>query len=89
MMMPSSAMTPRMATKPNGEPVTRSPAAAPISPSGPVKKTSIALPKCCSWIIRSTMITNSMIGALAAIEAWLSAASSAPPWMAIEYPAGS
>ena len=83
MMMPSSAMTPRMATKPNGAPLIRSAAAAPMMPSGPVASTSIDLPKCCSWTISNMTIMASMIGALAAIEAWLSAESSAPPWISI------
>ena len=45
MMMPASAITPRMATKPNGAWNASSAAAAPMMPSGAVANTIIALPK--------------------------------------------
>src|SRR5262249_4148826 len=51
MMMPASAMTPRIATKPNGAWNIKSAAAAPMIPSGAVANTVRVLPKCWSWTI--------------------------------------
>ncbi len=79
MMMPASAITPRMATKPNAAWNMSSAAAAPMMPSGPVASTIMVLPKCCSWIMSSTRIDHQHDGIFSLMEVWLLAASSTAP----------
>src|SRR5215831_15616149 len=68
MMMPASAMTPRIATKPKGAWNTSNVVAAPITPSGPVASTTRVLPKCWSWTISNRRMTKSMTGIFSLID---------------------
>ncbi|MNR59169.1 hypothetical protein D3C85_1803660 [compost metagenome] len=78
--MPNSAITPSIATKPNGAPNRISVSTTPIRPSGAVSTTSSVRWKLPSWIISSVSTTTSISGvtlAIAPCEFWL--ASSEPP----------
>ena len=79
MIMPTSAMTPSWATKPNGRCSTSRAAAAPMKPSGPVRKTSSEREKLLSCSISSVKMTNSASGTLAAIARPALSLSSAAP----------
>ena len=62
------AMTPRLATKPNGTFHVSRMNATPISPSGAVSSTMNVFWKLCSWIISSVRTVITMIGMTATIE---------------------
>jgi hypothetical protein len=80
MIMPKSAITPSIATKPKGM---RNPArinATPIMPSGAVASTSAIFFMSCSCSMSSTSTTRSIAGNTAAIEACeVALDSDAPP----------
>ncbi len=67
-IMPISAMTPRLATKPKGLPKAISASATPISPSGAVSSTITVRRMLCSCII-SRVITATTISGITALSA--------------------
>jgi hypothetical protein len=80
MIMPLSAMMPRIATKPNGVPVDSNAATTPISPNGATLTTRNSRWKLCNWTMRMLAISSRVTGNTAATEAWpLALASSVPP----------
>ena len=80
MMMPISASTPRIATKPSGWPVGSSAATTPISPSGATLTTRNSFWKLCSCSISTVAIRNSISGTTAAIGlSHLPLSSTLPP----------
>jgi len=80
LIIPKSARTPRMATKPSGLPESINAATTPISPSGATLRTMNSLGKLWSWTMRTVNMTNSITGTTASTDAcdfWLS--STVPP----------
>ena len=80
MIIPLSAVMPRMATKPSGAWNMSSAATTPISPSGAVSSTMNIFEKLCSCSIRIVRIVTSITGNTAARALLaLSLSSTAPP----------
>src|SRR4249919_1603578 len=80
MIMPDSAMTPRIATKPSGAWHTSNAATTPIRPSGAVRNTIVISEKLWSCSIRISRITTSITGATASNAVFaLLLSSTAPP----------
>ena len=80
MIMPHSAVTPRIATKPSGAWKISNAATTPIRPSGAVRSTMNIFEKLCSCSIRIVRIVSSMTGNTAASALLaLSLSSTAPP----------
>ena len=80
MMMPTSASTPRIATKPMGVPVGTSASTTPISPSGATLATRNIFCTLCNWIIKKVAIKNSINGTTCAIgPCALALCSTVPP----------
>jgi len=80
MIMPNSAMTPRLATKPSGRCSSSKAKAAPATPSGPVRNTSKAREKLCSCSISRVKMMKMASGRFAAIDASASPLSAATPF---------
>jgi len=80
MIIPHSAVTPRIATKPSGAWKMSSAATTPMSPSGAVRNTMNMREKLWSCSIRIVRIVTSITGKTA-ISAWLAVllSSTAPP----------
>ena len=80
MIMPPSAMMPRIATKPSGAWNTSSAGTTPIRPSGAVSTTIHMREKSCSCSISSSRMVTSISGATASSALLaLSLSSTAPP----------
>lgn len=80
MIMPASAIVPRIATKPMGVWVGSSAATTPIRPNGATLTTRNSRWKLCSCIIRMVAISSSVTGNTATSDFMpLALASSVPP----------
>ncbi|MCY1383532.1 hypothetical protein D9M69_716700 [compost metagenome] len=80
MMMPNIAITPSMATKPNGLPNISSAATTPMSPSGAVSTTISTRVKLCSCTISSVSTAIAISGIWALMDDWpLPLSSTGPP----------
>jgi hypothetical protein len=84
MIIPKSAITPSIATKPKGMRNVARTSDTPIRPSGAVASTSAIFFMSCSCAMRSSSTTRSIAGTTAAIEACDVALDSAAPPAAIE-----
>ena len=73
-IMPVSASTPRMATKPSGACASSKAATTPISPSGATLSTSSTRWKLCSWNIRMVSTSSIITGTTASTDAFAFAA---------------
>jgi hypothetical protein len=82
-IMPPSASTPRIATKPSGACASNRAATTPMSPSGATLSTSSTRWKLCNWKIRMISTTSNMMGTTASTEAFALPLSSTEPPVAI------
>ena len=82
-IMPLSASTPRIATKPSGACASSKAATTPMSPSGATLSTSSTRWKLCNWNIRMVSTSSIIAGTTASTEAFAFALSSTEPPVAI------
>src|SRR4029077_8841526 len=78
-IMPTSASTPSIATKPIGFWATSSAATTPMRPRGATLSTSKTRWKLCNWNIRMVKTSTAIAGKTACTDAWALALSSTDP----------